>query len=120
MQEFNSRRDVLLIELEKWQTNLSNYESQIPQVIATASHISDLWHNGDLETKKKIQNLVFPNGIFWDKEIRNYRTENRNEIFNIIERLSGGYKQRTEPEISNSVPLCGWWDSNPHAEGTRS
>lgn len=107
MQEFNSRKDLLLIELEKWQTNLSNQQRQIPQVIATASHISDLWHNGNIETKKKIQNLVFPNGIYWDKEIRNYRTENKNEIFNIIERLSSTYKRRTEPEISNSVPLCG-------------
>lgn len=107
MQEFNSRKDVLLLELEHWQTNLSNYDNQLPLVIATASHISDLWHNGSLETKKKIQNLVFPNGIYWDKDIRNYRTENRNEIFNIIARISGTYKQRTEPEISNSVPLCG-------------
>ena len=37
----------------------------IPVIIATASKIGTLWKNGDLELKKKIQNLVFPEGIFW-------------------------------------------------------
>lgn len=35
----------------------------------------------DLDTKKIIQNLVFPEGIFWDKKKRNYRTNKRNAVF---------------------------------------
>ena len=33
-------------------------------IIATASKIGTLWKNADLERKKQIQKLVFPDGIF--------------------------------------------------------
>ena len=110
IQEFNNRRDVILLELEKWNVNLSNLRKRIPSVIATASHISDLWHNGSLDVKKKIQKLIFPDGIFWDKEIRNYRTKNRNSIFELMDRFSisyGNNKRITSPKV---VPLCVFYE----------
>jgi len=74
LQELQERQDIILLELEKWQGDLSNLESLIPIVIATASNIKNYWHTNDLDTKRKAQKLVFPEGVFCDKEIRNYRT----------------------------------------------
>lgn len=107
MTEFNSRKDVVLLELEKCSGNISNLEKQIPLVVATITNIRDLWHNGNLETKKKIQKLVFPDGIFWNKENRNYLTQNVNSVFAIMDGYLGSYKKETEAETSTSVPLCG-------------
>ena len=86
IKEMQNRKDILTLEIEKCNDNLSNLEAQIPAIISTASKLSTLWHDGNLETKRKIQNLVYPNGICWNKENRCYRTQNRNKFFDILDR----------------------------------
>ena len=107
MREFNDRRDLVLLELDKCNQNLSNYEKQIPMVIATASNISSLWHGSDLETKRRIQNLVFPDGIFWDKQIANYRTVSRNSFFDLMDRFSVRYGDTKKTVSEETVSSCG-------------
>ncbi|MBO5628362.1 MAG: recombinase family protein [Aeriscardovia sp.] len=107
IQEYTNRRDVLLLELEKWQMNISNQNEIIPVIIATASKIGTLWKNADLERKKKIQKLVFPEGIFWDKKKRAFLTKNRNAVFDILDRISATYGDEKGPPLSEAVPSCG-------------
>ena len=107
VQELQSRKDVLTLELEQWNEKLSNSEGFISKVIATASNISTLWKAGSLETKRKIQKLVFPDGIFWDKTICNYRTENRNSFFDLIDRFSTTCLYTKETSPFELVSLCG-------------
>lgn len=107
MKEFNDRRDLVVLELDKCSKNLSNYEEQIPKIIATASNISVLWHSVGLESKRKIQNLIFPDGIFWDKKIGNYRTVSRNGFFDLMDKYSVTYGNEKETAPSDAVSLCG-------------
>jgi hypothetical protein len=89
--------------------NLSNLTDKIKEVIITSSNISSLWDKGDLEIKQRIQNLVFPEGILWERSIRNYRTPTRNKVFDVIDRLSIEYKKKTEEnsvESSSEVKMC--------------
>ena len=68
-----------------------------------------LWRDGSLETCQKLQNLLFPNGILWDKEKDNYRTFDENEALSIIARLSVNYKNKKEEnslELSSFVSSC--------------
>lgn len=104
-EEFNSRRDMITLQLEDCKIHLSNLESYIPEVISTCSKLGDLWHDGDLETKRRVQNLVFPNGILWDKDIRNYRTTGRNKVFDLIEKISRDYKKKQEQASLTPVQL---------------
>ena len=83
IREMQNRKDILTLEIEKCNDNLSNLEAQIPVIISTACKLGILWNEGDLETKRKIQNLVYPDGISWDKVKRCYRTQNRNKFFDI-------------------------------------
>lgn len=105
--EFQYRKDQITLELGQRNENLSNLDKQIPTIVSTASHISDLWHNAGLETKRRIQNLVFPDGILWDKEKRDYRTLSRNKFFDVLDKFSITYggKKGTAPD--GTVPLCG-------------
>lgn len=105
--ELQERKDFITLELDKLNENISNLESEIPNIIATASNIRTLWHNSDLETKKRIQGLVFPEGIYWDKEICDYRTPSRNKVFDVLSEYSDVYKTKTEAETSTSVALYG-------------
>ncbi len=84
IRDLNEQKDILTLELEKLNYNLSNLEKSIPEIIATASNLGTLRHNSDYGTKRKIEKLVFSDGIFGDKEIRDYRTEKRNVIFDLM------------------------------------
>ena len=115
IEEFQNRKDQITLELGHWNDNLSNLEKQIPTIVTTATHIGDLWHNAGLETKRRIQNLVFPDGILWDKEKRDYRTLSRNKFFDVLDKFTITYGDKKETAPNETVPLCGWGDSNPHA-----
>ncbi len=52
--------------------------NSIDKVLVT--ELSRLWREGSLETCQKLQNLLFPNGVLWDKEKDNYRTFDGNEV----------------------------------------
>ncbi|CCY34927.1 putative uncharacterized protein [Alistipes sp. CAG:831] len=115
IQELEERRGKILLELEKCKNNLSNSGSEVDEIVAICCKLSNLWQGADLETRVKLQNLLFPNGIFWNHEKRDYRTPEKNAVFDIIGKISDSYKMKTEAENPASVPLCGQGDSNPHA-----
>ena len=98
------------VEIAKVKRNLSNLTSTADEVVATCCKLGSLWSDSELELCQKIQNLLFPSGILWDKEIGNYRTINCNQALNIIRRVSDNYKNKKEEnsfENSSSVNLCG-------------
>ena len=109
MDELNKQKKQIETELEAYDFKLSNLTDKIKEVIITCSNISSLWDKGDLEIKQRIQNLVFPQGVLWERSIRNYRTPTRNKAFDVIDRLSIEYKKKTEEnsvESSSEVKMC--------------
>ena len=107
MKELQSRKDTLTLELEQWSQKLSNCSHVVPQIIATASDISSLWKCGNLDIKRRIQNLVFPKGIYWDKQISDYRTENVCDFFLLMQIISDTYNKTKETSSFEDVSLCG-------------
>ena len=98
------------VEIAKVKKNLSNLTSTADEVVATCCKLGSLWNDAELELCQKIQNLLFPSGIFWDKEIENYRTIDENYALNIIHNISISYENKKEGELENSpskVKLCG-------------
>ena len=66
----------------------SNLQIAIEKALKISSNLSEIWTSGDLTQKKKIQNLVFPSGIGYDKSNGKVRTERVNAIFSAIPLLS--------------------------------
>ena len=98
------------LELSKVKENLSNHDKSIQSIASTCCMLGSLWRNAETELSEKIQNLLFPSGILWDKEIGNYRTIDENKALSIISKLSDSYKNKKEEisfENSSSVNLCG-------------
>ena len=96
--------------LAECRKNLSNLDSEVDDILAMCCKLDSLWRDASLETCQKLQNLLFPNGILWDKEKDNYRTIDENEALSVIVRLSEDYKNKKEEnsiENSSFVPLCG-------------
>ena len=110
--------DKIELELGKCQKDLSNLEGDVNEVLAMCCKLDCLWKDSSLETSQKLQNLLFPEGILWDKEKDDYRTFNENEALAVIARVSSSYENKKEDfpeEKSSKVNLCARRDSNPHA-----
>lgn len=107
--DYKGKLSQIDIELVKYEDILSNYQKKLEDISLMCSNTSSWWHNADLETKKRLQKLVFPNGILYDREKGDYRTSDRNVVFDIIDKLSESYKQKNEGnsfENPSLVKLC--------------
>ncbi|WP_226294299.1 hypothetical protein [Aquimarina algicola] len=52
-----------------------------------------LWDSGDIETKRAVQFMVFPDGILYDFKNNEFRTPRVNLIFDSIGLLSNDYRE---------------------------
>ena len=58
-----------------------------------STNLTDRWTCGDLSQKKKIQNLVFPSGLSYDKSNGKVRTTRVNSIFSCIPEIAKKLKK---------------------------
>ena len=96
--------------LQEAERDLSNEKKYIADVIAMSCKLGSLWQEGDFRTRQKLQNLVYPDGILYDKHLGSYRTENENEVFRIFRSISTSYKVEKEKAASEKSllsPLVG-------------
>ena len=96
--------------LQEAERDLSNEKKYIADVIAMSCKLGTLWQEGDFRTRQKLQNLVYPDGILYDKHLDSYRTDNENEVFRIFRSISTSYivdKEKTASEKSHLSPLVG-------------
>ncbi len=105
--ELSQDRAKLKENLEKLGSKLSNLPNRVADVIALCSHLGTLWAAGNLEICRRVQNLVFPDGILWDKSKNEYLTVKENSVFSICRKISESYKKRKETAFCDAVPLCG-------------
>lgn len=107
----------IALEMANCKRDLSNYVKRVEEVVSMCCKLECLWGEASIELAQKLQYLVFPNGIFWDKEIDNYRTNEANSVLGIISKISASYENKKEEnslKSSSLVNLCARRDSNPH------
>jgi site-specific DNA recombinase len=78
-------------------SEISNLEYYIQRSIEISQNIHNYWQLGDLEEKRKIQKLVFPEGIVVDTTNRTYLTSKVNSLFLAkyqFKRVSGGTNKK--------------------------
>ena len=108
-EELQGKLDKIELELAQCQKELSNRKEEVDEAFLMCCKLDSLWKNSSLEIEQKLQNLLFPNGILWDKEKDDYRTFNENEALSIIARLSDSYRKEKEDFLdgkSSEVKLC--------------
>ena len=62
----------------------SNLENAIKKGFKIAQNIGQLWVSSDFDNKTKLQKLVFPEGIAYDRQKNKFRTFRVNTIFSLI------------------------------------
>lgn len=68
--------------------NLSNLEKALDLGLIYAKKLPELWQSGNLDTKRSLQRMLFPEGILYDFKNSVFRTPYVNSIFSCIGKLS--------------------------------
>ncbi|MEM9680093.1 MAG: hypothetical protein AAF901_07185 [Bacteroidota bacterium] len=92
-EKFNTKLSKEKVELENQlkdsTISSSNLKTAIDKAIKMSSNLNKMWLLGDLKQKAKIQNLVFPSGMSYDKQNNRVQTKRVNSIFAAILLISG-------------------------------
>jgi site-specific DNA recombinase len=75
-------------EIQHPEISSSNLQKAIDKALIMSSRLNETWTYGDLEQKQKLQRLVFPSGIGYDKQNNRVRTKRVNSIFSSIPLLT--------------------------------
>ena len=92
-------------QLNSYSKKLSNLDNIAHSVSVIASKLGSLWENSNYEDRVKLQNLLFPEGILWDKVKENYRTMKINKVFEVISLLPNIYNDKKERNDNESASL---------------
>jgi site-specific DNA recombinase len=88
-------------ELQNSTFKLSNLENAVDKAINYALNLPSLWESADLEEKRRIQKMVFPEGLVFDFENNRYRTPRINGLFVEIALKS----RDTDPKKKGTVDI---------------
>ncbi len=95
-------------ELNESENKISNLDKFINKTIDFSQNINKYWDLGDLESRIKLQNLMFPEGVVLDVEKRQYLTKKTNLIFSAIKdltRITEGQKKDELVFLTNPSSL---------------
>ncbi|WP_245615959.1 hypothetical protein [Flagellimonas lutaonensis] len=93
MPELKTKQRELETRLGNEGINSSNLKKSVKMALDYACNLPSLWKLGDLETKRAIQYMVFPDGIRYDFKNKLVQTFRVNGIFAAIRSFSGNLKE---------------------------
>ncbi|MCC6290364.1 MAG: hypothetical protein IT249_21010 [Chitinophagaceae bacterium] len=70
---------------------ISNLESLLKNSLQKLANIRSMWSSSGLDYKRRIQNTLFPEGIFYDAKNHQYLTKKINGFLFVTIRLSNEY-----------------------------
>jgi site-specific DNA recombinase len=80
--------DLLSKELENSSVTSSNLEMAVEKSLDIAQNLSSAWVSASYSNKQRLQSLVFPEGIMYDKKKGSVRTSRVNSFFEAIPQLA--------------------------------
>lgn len=87
--DFEAKIGELEGKISECEGTLSNLDNYIQASVAVAKNISKYWASDSLETKKRVQELVFNGKLVLDVKNRTYLTEEINYVFELNTELTG-------------------------------
>ena len=100
-EQFDKELVLISEEISSSQFNLSNLEKLIDKALDYALNLPELWGSGDLEEKRRIQKMVFPEGIRYNHQKHCYRTSRVNTIFSLMPLIAMDTAKKANGTSSN-------------------
>ena len=83
----------LNLQLDNGSLYLSNPLEVVNKALEITSNLVNLWISADSKEKKNLQNLLFPKGLSYDRNIDHYRTNEVNPILALTHSFSEALNQ---------------------------
>jgi site-specific DNA recombinase len=85
------KAELLEIEqnLEKCAPALSNPKEFIKMGLERSVTISESWSKANVQSRKQLQAMMFPDGVYYDREMEGYRTTRVNGFFALSSQIQG-------------------------------
>ena len=96
LSKFKKEKEEILKELDNPFIKLSNLEKFTEYTIKITRNLLKLWNSPDFNEKVALQNVVFPEGILYNRDKGTYRTRRVNILFSVNYLLSSEYKQKKQ------------------------
>ncbi len=81
-------REQISKELSKLGVMISNLSDKLKQAATFCLNLPSLWVQGGINLREKLQKLIFPEGLFYDKKLQAFRTTKINSVIAEIARVS--------------------------------
>ena len=94
--KFKKEKEEVLKELENPFIKLSNLEKFTKYTIKITRNLLNIWKSADFNEKVSLQNVIFPEGILYNREKGIYRTLRVNTLFSVNHLLSGEYNDKKQ------------------------
>lgn len=91
---YTKRQKEIRDELPKQENRLSNLDQEIRGCLQLSKSLYETWQKAKLGRKQKVQNLIFPEGLRFNKVKNDYRTPRTHFYFATIALLSRGLAQK--------------------------
>ena len=91
-------------ELEKNSFDSSNLDLAVKKMLTIAENISQTWVVADYDEKQKLQYLIFPEGILYNKEKDRVRTKRVNSLFAEIPLLTRDVEEKKKGNLTRNCP----------------
>ncbi len=99
-------RERISKELSKLGIMISNLTDKLKQATNFCLNITSLWMQSGLNLREKLQKLIFPEGLSYDKNLQAFRTTKINSVIAEIARLSSSLG-----EVEKGLPPFLWGQS---------
>ena len=117
--KYNDEINQLKADLGKCEINGSNLELAVEKCLTIAQNVSSTWVTASFENKQRLQQLVFPDGILYNKKKEAVRTSRVNSLFasipllvKVIAENKNGDSMKNR-QMSLKVPTKGIEPSHP-------
>ena len=103
--KMEAERDEILRELEERDKSILNLSDYVSFGLELKDNMLKLWQLGNLANKKRIQNLIFPDGLVYDKENDDIEPLSKNEFLFVFDLKSMSYKDKEKGQTLISEDL---------------
>ena len=89
--KYRKEKSEIVSQLENSTFELSNLGKEIDRMVEIVTNSLEIWKLGSFKVKQRLQKLIFPEGIHYNRENDSYRTNRVNTIFALSRSISIGY-----------------------------
>ena len=82
--KYRKEREEILEQMQNSGQIISNLSESISKILAFSAKLNTVWTSKDLKVVEGLQKLIFPEGIYYIKKTRSFRTPKVNSVFQYI------------------------------------